>query len=131
MGIPFSCPIMNGKTSQKISKYEDYCPIYCKNHSLMNLANSYFSNISPLQFWTISEQYPDLVKHLQKQVKLMGQFSVNGGVPWPSNTDGALCFICKSETEDFNHFVVNCSNFRKEFESLSSNLKMKSSVLIL
>ena len=34
----------------------------------------------------------------------MGQLGLNGEVPWLSNTDGALCFICKSETQDFNHF---------------------------
>ena len=91
----------------------------------MNLANGCLSNISPSQFWAISEQHPDLVKHLQQQVRIMGQFSLNGGVPWISNTDGAHCFICKSETEDFNHFTVNCSNFREEFEFLWSNLKNK------
>ena len=37
----------------------------------------------------------------------------------------ALCFICKSETKDFNHFAVNCPNFREEFEFLWSNLKNK------
>ena len=55
----------------------------------------------------------------------MEQFGLNGGVPWLSNTDGALFFICKSETEDFYHFVVNCPNIREEFESLWSNLKNK------
>ena len=40
-------------------------------------------------------------------------------------SDGAICFICKSETEDFNHFAFNCPNFKKEFESLWSNLKNK------
>ena len=89
----------------------------------MNLAISCLSNIYPSQFRAISEQYPDLVKHLQQQVSLMGQFGPNGGVPWLSDTDGALCFICKSETEDFNHFAVNCPHFREEFQSLWSNLK--------
>ena len=78
----------------------------------MNSANSCLSNIS---IYARSEQYPDLVKHLQQQVRLMVQFGLNGGVPWLSNTDGALCFICKSETEDFNHFAVNCLDFKEEF----------------
>ena len=49
----------------------------------MNLANSCLPDISPLQFWTISEQYPDLIKHLKQQVGLKwGQFGLNGGVRW-------------------------------------------------
>ena len=36
------------------------------------MANSCISNISPSQFWATSEQYPDLVKHLQQQVRLTG-----------------------------------------------------------
>ena len=39
-----------------------------------------------------------------------------------SNTGGALCFICKSETEDFNHFAVICPNFQRGIRvPLSSN----------
>ena len=65
-----------------ISEYGDNsCHIYCKNHSLMNLANSCLSNISPSQFWAVSEQYHDLVKHLQQRVRLMRQFGLNDGVP--------------------------------------------------
>ena len=64
--------------------------IYCENHPLMNLANSYLSNISPSQLWTIYEQYPDLAKHLQQHVRLMGQLGLNNGVPWLSNANGAL-----------------------------------------
>ena len=37
----------------------------------------------------------------------MGQFGLNGGVPWLSNTDGAVCFICKSETEDLTILQLN------------------------
>ena len=56
----------------------------------MNLAKSCLSDISPSQFWVISEPYPDLVKNLQEQVRLMGQFDrLNDRVPWLSNTDGA------------------------------------------
>ena len=63
------------------------------------------------------------MKHLQQQVRLIAQFGLDGGVPWLSNTDGALYFICKLETKDVNHVAVNCPNFKEEFESLWSNLK--------
>ena len=37
----------------------------------------------------------------------MGNFGVNGGVPWLTDTDGALSFICKTGVEDLNYFVTN------------------------
>ena len=55
----------------------------------------------------------------------MGQFGLIGGIPWLSNTEGALYFICKSEAADFNHFAVNCPNLKEEFVCLWSNLKNK------
>ena len=57
----------------------------------------------------------------------MWQSGLNGGVPWLSNTDGALCFICKSETEDFNilHLIAQTS------ERNSNIKKNKSSIRIL
>ena len=79
---------------------------------MMNLANSCLSDISPSQFFGISEQYPDLVKHLQQQLRSTGQFGLDGKVPCLSNTDGALCFICKSETKDFNHFIFLLTGLR-------------------
>ena len=98
---------------------------YSENHPLMNLANNYLSDISPSQFWAASEQYPDLVKHLQQQTHaaIWSQ--------WRSTMVLIHCFICKSGTEDFNYFAVNCPNFRELFESLWSNLKITSSVPIL
>ena len=89
------------------------------------IARNCLATVSPWQFWSISELCPDLVKDLHQQVRLMGNFGLNGRVPWLTNTYGTLCFICKSEVEDLNHFVVNCSNFKDQFESLWSNLDAK------
>ena len=44
------------------------------------------------------------------------------GIPWLTNADGALCFICKTEVEALDHFVVNCPNFKDQLESLWSSL---------
>ena len=55
----------------------------------------------------------------------MGNCGLNGGVPWLTNTDGALWFICKIKVEDLNHFVVNCPNFKDQFEFLWSDLDAK------
>ena len=55
------------------SEYEDSgWHIYCEYHPLMNLTNSCLSNIRLSQFWAISEQYPNLVKHLNNRLDLWG-----------------------------------------------------------
>ena len=55
----------------------------------------------------------------------MGNFGLNGGIPWLSNTDGASCFLCKVDTETVNHFLLDCPNFREHFDSLWANLTVK------
>ena len=76
-------------------------------------------------FWSISEQQPDLVSRLHIQTRLMGNFGLNGGIPWLSNTDGAACFLCKVNIETVNHFLLDCPNFWKHFDSLWANLTIK------
>ena len=78
----------------------------------MRVAQACLENISPDQFWSIADLYPGLVRHLHVQIRLMGNFGINGGVPWLTNTDGELCFC----------FL---SNFRDNHESLWSNLSQK------
>ena len=55
----------------------------------------------------------------------MGNFGVNGGVPWLTNTDGELCLFCKESVEDVSHFLLDCPNFRDNRESLWLNLNQK------
>ena len=52
----------------------------------------------------------------------MGNFGIDGGVPWLTNTDGELCLLCKESVEDVSHFPLDCPNFRDHCESLWSNL---------
>ena len=77
----------------------------------MNIKVSYGSRTVPaILIWTLRatalrmfffrssgsyEYYSDPVKHLHQQVGLMGKFGLNGGVPWLTDTEGPLCFICK------------------------------------
>ena len=56
------------------------------------------------------------------QIRLMGNFGINGGVPWLTNTDGELCLLRKESVEDVSHFLLDCPNFRDNHESLWSNL---------
>ena len=74
------------------------------------------------QFWSIAVRYPELVSRLYVQIRFMGNFGLNGGVPWLTNTDGELCLFCKNNV---SHFLSDCSSFRDNFESLLSNLSQK------
>ena len=55
----------------------------------------------------------------------MGWLGLNGGIPWLLNTDRALCFVCKSDTETLDQFLFNCPAFRQNFEMLWSSLNHK------
>ena len=87
------------------------------------MAKACIDNIPPQQFWSLTDQYPDLVRHLQVQVRLMGNLGLNAVVPWLSDTDGQKCFICKNGVEDAGHFFFDCMSFRENYTILWSNLK--------
>ena len=94
-------------------------------HPGMHVAQECLANVSPEQFWSIADNYPDLVKCLHVQIRLAGNFGLNGGVTWLSNTDDALCFICKENVENVNHFLLECREFRNNFDSIWLNLRQK------
>ena len=94
-------------------------------HPNMQIAQASLENVSPYKFWSISEQHPDLVSRLHIQTRLMGNFGLNGGIPWICNTDGAICFLCKVDIETVSHFLLDCPNFREHFDSLWANLTVK------
>ena len=92
--------------------------LFCIHHPRMQVAQACLENISPDQFWSIADLHPDLLRHLHVQRRLMGNFGINGGVPWLTNTDGELCLLCKEGVEDVNHFLSDCPNFRDNRASL-------------
>ena len=55
----------------------------------------------------------------------MGNFSLNGGIPWITNTEGATCFVCKQHVETVNHFLLECPGFEENLDSLWDKLKTK------
>ena len=79
----------------------------------------------PDTFWSISNKFPDLVKHLHQQVRLIANYSLNGCVSWLCGTNGALSFFCKDEVEDSSHFFLRCKTFKAYFSSLWQNLNSK------
>ena len=78
-------------------------------------------------FGSISNQYPDLVTRLHVQIRLLGNFSFSACVPWTIRADESLCFVCKEAKDELYHFLFDCSYFRKNFDSLRSNLDVKAS----
>ena len=91
----------------------------------MEISRLFLENMSPDTFWSISNEFPDLVKHLHQQVRLIANYGLNGGVPWLRGTNGALCFFCKEEVEDCSHFFLLCQTFKANFSSLWQNLNSK------
>ena len=77
---------------------------HCLNHPNMEISWLFLENMPPDTFWSISNKFPDLVKHLHQQVRLIANHSLNGGVPWLRRTNSALCFFCKEEVEGCSHF---------------------------
>ena len=78
--------------------------IFCADHPNMQITQVVFDHLTPSKFWSITDHYPDLVSRLHVQIRLMGNFGLNAGVPWLRGTPGALCFICKKDLDDVNHF---------------------------
>ena len=70
---------------------------FCDAHPDIHVAQTCFENMSIQQFWSIADEYPDLVTRTHTQARLMGSFVLNASVPWLKDTEGALCFICKED----------------------------------
>ena len=75
----------------------------------------------------ITKSVPDLVIRLYVQIRLMGNFGFSACVSWTIRADESLCFVCKEAKDDLYHFLFYCSYFRKNFDSLWSNLDVKAS----
>ena len=98
----------------KIQVFEgDACSRFCNSQPDMHVVQSCFKNMSIQQFWSIADEYPDLVTRLHTQVRLMGNFGLSAAVPWLKDTEGVLCFICKEDIENTDHFLLDCPQFNE------------------
>ena len=97
------------------------------NYTIPRLCSTYavatIDNIRPQQFWSLTDQDPDLVRHLRVQVRLMGNLGLNAGGPWLSDTYCLKCFIYKNGIRDAGHFFFGCICFKENFNMLWSDLK--------
>ena len=75
-----------------------------ESYPYMRVVQSCFENVSPFRFWSLANQFPDLVSRLHVQVRLLGNFGLNGSLPWLQNTDtrmGLVIFLCSN----LNHLI--------------------------
>ena len=59
----------------------------------------------------------------------MGNFGLNGGIPWLTNAEGATCFVCKQGVETVDHFLLECPGFKEHLDSLWDKLKTEARYL--
>ena len=65
----------------KVRNFEDNAwADYCANHPGMNIAQACLKNVTPYQFWCLADNYSDLASRTHVQIRLMGNFGLNGGV---------------------------------------------------
>ena len=79
----------------------------------MHIAQACLRNAMPYQFLCLADNYPDLVSRMHIQIRLMGNFGLNRGVPWHVGTNRSLCLVCKKGTEDVTHFLLIVRSLKK------------------
>ena len=98
---------------------------FCAGHPKFGLDRAAFTHISSYQYWSLTSDYLNLVKHFHLQMRIMGNFGPNGGVPWLGGSNGCVCYICQEGVEDTLHFLLHCSFLHEDFSLLWSKLQQK------
>ena len=44
----------------------------------------------------------------------MGNIGLNGSVPFLKDTEGKLCFICKEDIKNLDHFLLEFAQFKEK-----------------
>ena len=110
----------------KLRDFEDNAwADYYVNHPGMHIAQACLRNVTPYQFWCLADNYPSFVSRMQIQIRLMGNFGLNEGVPWHVGTNRSLCLICKEGTEDVTHFLLDYPFFKENVDSVWLNIKTR------
>ena len=90
----------------------------------MNIARACLENVPLRMFWAFADIYPDLTARRHVQVTLMGNFGLNGGIPWLAETDNSLLYLQRRQ-QTLCHFFFDCPTFKPTFDSLWCNLLLK------
>ena len=43
----------------------------------------------------------------------MGNFGLNGSVPWVKDNEGTLCCIFKEDIKNLDHFLLECPQLKR------------------
>ena len=95
----------------------------CVNHPGMHIAQECLKNVT--QFCCLADNYPDLVSRIHIQIRLMGNFELYCGVSWHVGTNGSHCLICKQDTDDVIHFLLDCPLFKQNVDSVWLSIKAR------
>ena len=107
----------------KIREFEENAWIdFVQKHPSFKFARTCLDNVSPHKFWSISDQYPDLVCNLHVQIRLMGNFGFSAELPWEAKLTMLFALFAKNP---LYHFLFDCPYFHDNFDSLWSNLVIK------
>ena len=91
------------------------------SHPNLDIARACLENVPPRMFWAITDIYLDLLPRRHVQVRLMGNFGLNSGIPgWrkPMVLSGSLA------EKTTKHFVISFLTVR-----LSSKILTHSGVI--
>ena len=91
---------------------------FCKAHPDIRVTQACFENMPPHHFSSLVDEYSDLVTRMHTQVRL------DGSVPWLKDTEGTSCSICKEDIETLDHFLLDCPQFKEDFDSIWRNLEL-------
>ena len=58
----------------------------------------------------------------------MGNFGLNGGIPYLADTDGATCFVCKQVLEAVKHFLLLGRGLDSLWEKLKTKVRELNSI---
>ena len=110
----------------KVRNFEDDAwADYFANHPGMYIAQARLRNVTPYQLWCLPDNYPELVSRMHIQIRLMGNFGLNGSVPWHVGTNRSHCLIYRHGTEDVTHFLLDCPFFKENADFVWLNIKTR------
>ena len=97
---------------ERIANFEQHLQdSICLNYPDLLFSEHFIEDTSISQFWSISEAFPDTIKILHYQLRLVGNFGLHGWIPWLKRTGGALCSSANSKLKIEFIFFCGVQNF--------------------
>ena len=117
----------------KINTYENCLwETYVKSHLHLSLLHQTFSEIWPINYWTITSSYPDLVPKLNIQLILMVDFGLQSGLPWLRKENIDKCLFRKTSIALFYGVLISeTTGLLKNFLIQSNELEGEILLLFL